>query len=73
MSAYRSADPELQADDAVADLLHAETFEAAASRALARAEVRASAVQAEHEGVADRADRVDRADGAALADPAGTR
>src|SRR2546423_1126540 len=39
MSAWRSADPELQPDDAVADLLHAEALEAAARGALARAEV----------------------------------
>src|SRR5258708_37047180 len=58
MSAYRSADPELEGDDAVADLLHAEAFEAAARRALARAEMRASAVEAEHEPVTDGADRV---------------
>src|SRR5437667_10619481 len=58
MRAYRSADPEVDGDDAVADLLHAEAGLAPARRALARAEVRARAVEAEHEPVAHRADRV---------------
>src|SRR5438552_11396956 len=58
MRAYRSAHAELEGDDAVADLLHAEAGLAPARRALARAEVRAGAVETEHEPVAHRADRV---------------
>src|SRR4029077_11263858 len=58
MSAYRSADPELDGDGSVADLLHAQAGQAAACRALARAEVRARAVEAQDEAVADGARRV---------------
>src|SRR5438552_17646183 len=64
LSAYRSADPELERDAAVADLLHAETPLASARGAFARAEVRAGAVQTEPEPVAHAAHgvlaRVDR-------------
>src|SRR5437016_8467084 len=58
MSAYRSADPELDGDDAVADLLHAEALEAAARGALGSAEVRSRAAHAEDEPLADGADGV---------------
>src|SRR5438067_11337484 len=58
MSAYRSADPEVERDGAVADLLHAETRFASARGAFAGAEVRAGAIQAEAEPVAHAAHRV---------------
>src|SRR5258708_39332243 len=58
MSAYRSADTELRRDDAIADLPHAQAGDAAARRAVARAEVRARAVEAEDEAAADLVRRV---------------
>src|SRR5438477_9178723 len=49
MSAYRSAEPELDGDGAVAHLLHAEAREAAAIGALVRAQMGACTVRAQHE------------------------